>query len=114
MVKPLQEPPEWADNRHIGNGGTCWCAHCLKDDQREVEVEATDTKRLGTWMGVNWEDGFVEKVECPECGYTGQIKTKLMDTDRERTRFVKDGVAAYESALAPQEPRSTETTPTES
>lgn len=103
MVKPLQKPPEWASDQHIGNGGDCLCAHCLRDGT-ETEVEVIDTQRMASWMGVNWEDGFVEKVECPECGSTGQIKTKLMDGYHEHTRFVKDGVAAYEDTLAAQEP----------
>jgi len=102
----MRDIPDWASERHIGNGETCLCAHCLKHEGEEVEVDVIDTNRLATWMGVNWEDGFVEKVECPECGYSGQIKTKLMDSYRERTRFVKDGVAAFEDALASLEPDS--------
>jgi Zn ribbon nucleic-acid-binding protein len=104
MVKPLQEPPEWASDQHIGNGGTCWCAHCLRYQDEQVEVEVTDTKRLATWMGVNWEDGFVEIVECPNCGHSGKLKTKLMNEYRERTKFHKERVAAFEDALAEMEP----------
>lgn len=101
MVRPLKEPPEWASSQHIGNGGTCYCANCLKQDDAQVRVLVTDTKRLATWMGVNWDDGFIENVECPKCGRTGQIKTKLMNESRGSTRFVKDGIAAFESAIEP-------------
>jgi len=102
MVKPLQQPPDWASDQHIGNDGTCYCAHCQKYQDDTVEVEVIDTNRMATWMGVNWEDGFVEKVECPKCGHTGQIKTKLMNSYRESTRIAKDGVAAVPRIEEPE------------
>jgi len=43
MVNPLREIPDWASDRHIGNGENHLCAHCLKQAGREVEVEVTDT-----------------------------------------------------------------------
>lgn len=91
---PLEEPPEWASDQHVFYGVEYICAHCYKHEDRTVELEIDSTKRIATWMGVNWEDGFVEKLECPECGYTGQVKTKLMNEYREDTKFVRTGVAA--------------------
>lgn len=94
MARPFKEPPEWASDSHIGKGGTHHCHHCFTNGNGSHELEVQDTNRLATWRGVNWEDGFEEKVECPNCGRTGQLKTKLMDSFRERTKFVQLGVAA--------------------
>ena len=105
MVKPLSDIPEWAHSEHIGNGETCYCAHCQKYDDEDVVVTVTDTNRLATWMGVNWEDGFVETVACPQCGYTGQIKTKLLNKSTEQTKLVKNGVAAVPRPEADSETR---------
>ena len=101
---PYQEPPDWADDRHIIHGETQWCAHCLKREEEMVELVVTENARMATWMGVNWDDGFEERVECPECGGTGHIRTKLMSSFREQTDFVKDGAAAWQSAEAQMEP----------
>lgn len=87
-------PPEWADNRHISNGTSNYCFYCLRDDNKEVKLEVEKTARLATWMGVNWEDGFEERVRCPECERMGQITTKLMNERTEKTRFSTGGAAA--------------------
>lgn len=94
MVRPLKEPPDWASDQHIGNGGTHYCHHCFTDTGECHELEIVDAKRLATWRGVNWEDGFEETVECPNCGRSGQIKTKLMNSYRETTRFSQLSAAA--------------------
>jgi len=94
MYPPYNEPPSWADDRHIIHGETQWCAHCLNENERRVELVVTKNARMATWMGVNWEDGFEEHVECPACGSTGHIRTKLMDRFNEETKFIKDGAAA--------------------
>lgn len=94
MATKLRKPPAWASESHIGNGRTHYCHHCLKHDRGTHELEVEDTQRIATWMGANHEDGFEEKVRCPNCDRRGQIKTKLMDEFREQTRLVQLGSAA--------------------
>lgn len=96
------EVPDWASERHIVNGETHFCAHCLRDGE-QVEIELREIVRMATWPGVNWIDGVEERVRCPNCGHSGHIRTKLMSEWSDRTRFVKDGVAAYEDAMAEAE-----------
>jgi hypothetical protein len=100
MVRPLNPPPEWASDSHIGNGGTHHCHHCFTEGDGCHELEVQDNQYLATWRGVNWENGFEEKVECPNCGRSGQLKTKLMDSHRERTKFIQLGAAAPVTAEA--------------
>lgn len=94
------EIPEWASDRHIVNGGEHYCAHCIRHRDELVGIEVDKVVRMATWMGVNWEDGVEERISCPECESSGHIRTKLMSKHIERTRFVKDGAAAFEDALA--------------
>lgn len=89
----MSHKPDWADERHIDNGNSVLCHDCLLDGE-EIALEVEDEKRLATWMGVNWEDGYKEVVRCPQCDKRGQITTKLMNERTERTRFSRLGAAA--------------------
>lgn len=89
----MTDAPNWIDSRHIAAGSSVDCRNC------GTTLTVNKTARLATWMGVNWEDGYVEHLTCPDCSSHGKLTTKLMNERTGEIRFTRSR-AAYPSAAA--------------
>lgn len=86
--------PDWANEQHISLGGEHHCSDCFNLETAS-ELQTTDSYRTPGWRGVNWSDGYCEKVECPSCQRSGSLTTKKLSTfGGPNTQFERDGVAA--------------------